>query len=174
MDMVKFIMIIIKFYKLFNLIKGKIEYSNGDIYEGEFNEIGLKNGKGIMKYNNGKIYDGNWENNKKNGNGLLCCNNEDYEKIINARISEININNIFKLKLNDSFYEGEFVNDLREGKGILFNKYGDHYLNNNLIYYGNFRNILKMNFILDVIGKIIILLMNSKKDFFIYLIQWNL
>ena len=124
----------------FNLIKGKIEYSNGDIYEGELNEIGLKNGKGIMKYNNGKIYDGNWENNKKNGNGLLCCNNEDYEKIINARISEININNIFKLKLNDSFYEGEFVNDLREGKGILFNKYGDHYLNNNLIYYGNFRN----------------------------------
>ena len=34
--------------------------------------------------------------------------------------------------------------------------------------------ILKMNIILDVIGKIIILLMNSKKDFFIYLIQWNL
>ena len=123
-----------------NPIKGEINYKNGDNYIGDLNENGLKNGKGIMKYINGEIYDGNWENDLKNGNGLLCLNYEDYEKIKDIDISINNIEEIFNLKLNNNIYKGEFINDKKYGRGILFMNNKENYLNNNTIYFGNFLN----------------------------------
>ena len=38
-------------------------YSNGDRYEGEWNND-MKNGEGTMCYKNGKIEQGNWEEDK--------------------------------------------------------------------------------------------------------------
>lgn len=36
---------------------GKIEYPNGDCYEGEV-FVGKKHGNGVLKYKNGNIYEG--------------------------------------------------------------------------------------------------------------------
>ena len=36
-------------------------YSNGDIYVGQFRD-GMKHGKGRMKWSNGQIYEGDWNN----------------------------------------------------------------------------------------------------------------
>jgi len=122
-----------------NPIQGRINYKNGETYIGELNENGLKKGKGIMIYINGEIYDGNWENDVKNGNGLLCLDNQDYEKINNIKISN-NIKEIFDLNLNNNIYKGEFINDKKNGKGILFMNSKKNYFNNNKIYFGNFLN----------------------------------
>lgn len=37
-----------------------MKYSNGDVYEGEFNK-GEKHGKGIYLYKNGDKYEGQWK-----------------------------------------------------------------------------------------------------------------
>ena len=50
--------------------KYRIQYPNGDVYEGEMKESS-KNGQGIMTYANGDTYDGNWVNGKKEGQGRL-------------------------------------------------------------------------------------------------------
>ena len=47
----------------------KINYNNGDIYDGILKK-GKKN-KGIMKYNNGDEYEGNWKNEMKEGEGRM-------------------------------------------------------------------------------------------------------
>lgn len=48
--------------------KYRIQYPNGDVYEGEMKESS-KNGQGTMTYANGDTYDGNWVNGKKKGQG---------------------------------------------------------------------------------------------------------
>ena len=35
-----------------------LTYKNGDIYKGELNELGEKEGLGVYNYANGEIYDG--------------------------------------------------------------------------------------------------------------------
>jgi hypothetical protein len=59
-----------------------MKYNNGDEYEGELDVKLLKKGEGKMKYNSGEIYYGKWENNMRNGNGILCLNQSDYDKLI--------------------------------------------------------------------------------------------
>ena len=43
-----------------------MEYKNGNKYEDNF-QNDLKEGKGIMKYNNGDLYNGEWKNDLKEG-----------------------------------------------------------------------------------------------------------
>lgn len=51
---------------------GKHYFSNGAIYEGEFDCQHNFSGTGILYYPNGSIcYSGNWENNSFNGFGIL-------------------------------------------------------------------------------------------------------
>ncbi len=71
-----------------------------------------------MKYNNGEIYNGEWDNDNKNGEGLLYLNEEDYQIINNNNFTH---ENIFKLKLKSYYiYKGTFINNIKEGNGILF------------------------------------------------------
>ncbi|MFN4174241.1 MAG: hypothetical protein ACK4HV_03960 [Parachlamydiaceae bacterium] len=43
---------------------GKIQYTNGDFYEGEVKN-GTKNGKGKMTYRNGLVFEGVWKKGKR-------------------------------------------------------------------------------------------------------------
>jgi len=53
----------------------KKEFSLFDgTYNGEYiikKDKQIRNGKGIMTYTNGDVYEGNWENNEKNGEGTM-------------------------------------------------------------------------------------------------------
>ncbi len=44
-------------------------YDNGDRYEGEFNNEGLRHGYGTYYWADGSKFVGNWKNGKKQGNG---------------------------------------------------------------------------------------------------------
>mmetsp|Transcript_101267 Transcript_101267/g.285470 ORF Transcript_101267/g.285470 Transcript_101267/m.285470 type:complete len:231 (-) Transcript_101267:278-970(-) len=82
----------------------RAEYTNGDIYEGEF-QSGKRHGKGSYKYYTQVGYDvfeGTFEDNMKTGLGLLT-----YAK--------------------GGFYNGYFVNNKREGEGTFKYPNGDIY-----------------------------------------------
>jgi hypothetical protein len=49
----------------------KIQYPNGDIYEGRVNMQGQRDGSGRHFYCNGDIYEGSWSHNKRSGKGRL-------------------------------------------------------------------------------------------------------
>ena len=55
--------------------KGKIKYTNGDIYNGEFLNH-KRNGKGIFQYHNGNIYNGEFNNNLYHGYGILITSDK--------------------------------------------------------------------------------------------------
>ena len=118
-----------------------MKYSNGDEYEGELDEFGKKNGNGIMKYNNGIIYDGNWENDNKEGKGILCSNYDDYRIFINnINLLNKDIYNIYSFQFKGFVYNGDFKNNKKDGKGILYMKNKNEYFNNNTIYNGDFKD----------------------------------
>ena len=48
--------------------KGKFEWTDGSIYEGEY-KMDKKNGFGIFKWPDGRIYKGNWKEGKQDGDG---------------------------------------------------------------------------------------------------------
>ena len=127
-------------------IEVKIIYKNGDIYYGKCDINGLKKGIGIMKYKSGIIYDGEWDNDLKNGKGILCLNENDY-KLFKSKINFIfsnNIQQIFHLNLKQDVYYGSFLNDKKEGNGIFFQK-SVKYKNNENLYIGKFHED-KMNY----------------------------
>jgi hypothetical protein len=49
---------------------GTMKYNNGDVYIGQFIK-GRINGTGQMQYSNGSNYNGNWKNNLRHGSGKL-------------------------------------------------------------------------------------------------------
>ncbi len=63
--------------------KGKLIYSNGDIYEGDFID-GYQTGKGKLIYSNGDIYEGDVIDGKIHGKGKITYyNGVIYEGEIN-------------------------------------------------------------------------------------------
>ena len=55
----------------------KIEYRNGDVYEGEVNENNDKHGWGKMTYLNGDVYEGEWKKDLYHGWGKITYDNGD-------------------------------------------------------------------------------------------------
>lgn len=112
-----------------NLTKGKIYYSNGDIYEGEINNY-LRNGKGKF-ISDSETYEGNWEDDQKNGEGTLIYKDGSKYK---GNFKNNQFNGQGKIESNDGFYySGEFLNNQMDGKGFLKGSNGH-------IYNGDFKN----------------------------------
>ena len=103
----------------YNINKGKMIYSDGYIYEGEFNNNFERHGKGFICSN---IYD----NKIINDNNLLFDNND--------------IKNIFNLNIKDNIFKGNFIKNKKNGKGLLYMKYKDKFLQNNTIFIGKFKD----------------------------------
>lgn len=90
---------------------------------------GLPNGKGYAFYENKNAYAGEWLNGKRHGTGKLVYefkNSEFYEKRSTDLFSG-------DYTLSCSFYEGAWVNDMREGMGT-------ETLLDGKIYKGNYTN----------------------------------
>lgn len=53
---------------------GKVEWLNGDVYEGRFRN-GLREGEGTLAYANGRKYQGEWRGSKREGRGVETLSN---------------------------------------------------------------------------------------------------
>nr|XP_022338314.1 MORN repeat-containing protein 1-like isoform X4 [Crassostrea virginica] len=96
--------------------RGTMTYADGSTYEGEWYR-NRKHGYGIMKtVGSTEVYEGGYESNMKHGMGVMM-----YSK---------------KIRLDGcrdgDRYEGMWMNDMREGKGILYGSDGS-------VYEGNFK-----------------------------------
>lgn len=96
-----------------------------NIYIGEVNFLGKKEGYGKMYYVNKDVYEGIWKNDKPEGKGLYLW--KDGGKYL-GDFRQGQMHGYGKrLYSSGSFYEGEFSNGKRSGKGKMVFKNGDEY-----------------------------------------------
>ena len=101
---------------------GKMNYENGDLYEGLWKD-GLREGEGTLINNNGDKYYGIWENDSlKDKIEIEYINGDIYKG--NLKEGKKNGFGIYTYKLLNIVYEGYFENDFKNGKGKItfFNK----------------------------------------------------
>ena len=97
--------------------EGKIEYANGDFFEGYFSK-GEKHGQGVFKYFDGCVYTGMFQNNEMQGEGEFKWKDGNYYKggflkgILNGK-------GLFK-HINGNIYNGDFMHGYFHGNGIFF------------------------------------------------------
>lgn len=95
---------------------GKLEWSNGDVYEGDFKN-GLRHGKGTMVELNGKRkYEGTWVLSQKEGKGVEMFSNGDK---YTGDFSGDRFHGQGELITKGGHYTGSFKNGLRDGFGIM-------------------------------------------------------
>lgn len=128
--------------------KGKKVYSNGDTYEGEFENRrlhgqgtyktkegqvyvgqfakGYYSGRGKITFPNGDTYEGDWLQNQRSGKGKAIYNDgEIYEGdwLADKR------NGVGRSAYaNGDIYSGGWVNNIREGKATYYFKDGSYYI----------------------------------------------
>lgn len=74
---------------------GELIFDDKGLYKGEFHSSSLS-GIGTFIFKDNRKYEGEWKNNKMNGYGMITMGDQK------------------------SFYEGEFVDDRREGFGVFY------------------------------------------------------
>ena len=129
---------------------GKIEYTNGTVYEGKFTDLQKEgvgvltitqkdktevyegefskdeiNGKGTYKYANGDVYEGEFRNGNKEGTGKYTwANGAYYEGSYKANKKDGK--GVFHYA-SGAVYEGDFKDDLKNGEGVYTWPSGDKY-----------------------------------------------
>ncbi len=93
----------------------RIEYPNGDVYEGGWKN-GLREGAGTYTYANGDVYFGSWISNRKNSlNASYTCKGH-YRYC--GPFKDDKFDGYAKMKLDSGMeFEGYFKDGLREGEG---------------------------------------------------------
>ena len=106
-----------------SIIKKQIKYYiNNDpskiaIYTGGINEINKRHGLGQLKENN-RIKIGTWKNDVFSGWGRIIYNNS---QVFEGKYENGKLNGKGVYKYKDNLYVGDFINNIREGKGVLIN-----------------------------------------------------
>ena len=101
--------------------KGKFYYSDGGMYDGEW-KAGSMDGFGTLFYAGGNIaYKGEWKEDKFHGKGIVY---NELPQNVNGYFDYTNFDNLGDFWVK---YEGEFVNDNKDGIGTLFITSGDRY-----------------------------------------------
>ena len=92
-----------------NKIKGKgcYKWTDGSTYVGDVRS-GYRNGVGTLHLGNGEYYEGGWVDGRMHGHGKMVFVSDEEGNPI-------------------SYYEGEFVNNLRIGKGVRVYRTGNMY-----------------------------------------------
>lgn len=111
--------------------QGKMMYTTGDIYDGEWHED-KRHGQGKMRYTDGTYYDGEWKNNLKDGKAkrYRYANGNIYTG--NIKKGKAHGNGTMKY-VDGSIYEGMWKENKKHGQGKLQYTNGD-------IYIGEFQN----------------------------------
>ena len=101
--------------------KGKFYYSDGGFYEGEW-AAGSMDGFGTLAYPNGQIaYIGEWKQDKFHGKGTVYNENP---VPMHEEFDYTNFDNLGDYWIK---YEGDFLEDNKEGFGILYLTNGDRF-----------------------------------------------
>jgi hypothetical protein len=104
---------------------GKMEYENGDVYEGQWAD-GLRHGKGKITFVNKSSYDGNWSNGQINGRGVYTYFNGN---VYNGLFENGLPMGYGKMTyLNGDVYEGDWKKGQRYGAGKMFYKNGEYFV----------------------------------------------
>lgn len=108
--------------------RGKFYYSDGGMYDGDW-KIGHIDGSGVLFYPNGSVaYEGQWRMDKFHGKGVVF--NE-----VPSENEGFDCRNFEELGEGWVKYEGEFVEDNKEGKGTLTLVNGEVFIG---IFYNDF------------------------------------
>ena len=142
-------------YSIFSIYLPAIKFSDGEIYDGEWNINHQRNGYGISINRDGNIYKGLWENDNFGKYGAF------FDKKGNYYIGELvdgKANGRGEMLITEKMkFVGDFHNDLPYGKGVLENLkdksiytgdvvngvkegYGELKLIDGIIYEGGFKN----------------------------------
>jgi len=96
--------------------KGKMQFANGDVYEGDFVN-GKLNGYGIAIFANGDRYTGNWTNGQMHGNGFFTYSNgSNYEGVWNNGKNIEKTSGNVKINITDECGNGVFEGVMKNGK----------------------------------------------------------
>lgn len=121
---------------------GKFIFSNGDIYEGEYdqNQAGdlVRQGNGTLTCKDGVVYEGNWSDDRMNGQGSYQHpSGMKYEgEFVNGKFEGTG-----KYTWPDGFcYEGDFKGSKLSGRGYLKDPAGQLWTGK---FEGDFANNLK-------------------------------
>lgn len=97
--------------------QGKMEYTNGQVYEGEWKN-GVRSGQGRCTWPDGGYYDGEWANDKWNGQGTnYIGGSKDVGFYVGGFVDgERDGHGIYTWPSGDSV-ETEWVNGVKNGKG---------------------------------------------------------
>ena len=98
-------------------------FENGEQYEGDWDELGRKDGKGILFSTDGIIYQGYWKEDKRNGRGRLILENgeihvgewKNYEQYGKHHYE------------TGGIYEGQYHDGKMHGHGVFTQPDGQQY-----------------------------------------------
>ena len=85
---------------------------------------GLRSGKGKLTYSDGSVFEGEFLYGRKNGYGVYSGENTSYEGYFKDDLKEGHGKHLF---VNGDSYEGEYKNDMRNGRGIYTWADGGYY-----------------------------------------------
>ena len=98
--------------------KGKFTWSNGTVFEGNFEHDKSKDGIATLKFKRGEKYVGDWKNGARTGKGVYTWTNGDtYEGdwVQNKRTGK----GTFKSSDGNTVYVGDWKDGRKEGQGVL-------------------------------------------------------
>lgn len=100
-------------------------YLRENMYRGQLNADGKREGYGKITYFGGDAYEGYWENDKPHGEGLYTwkMGGKYLGTFVKNAISGFGQ----RVYSSGNLYKGEFVSGKKHGKGEMFYKNGDHY-----------------------------------------------
>ena len=101
--------------------RGRFYYADGGMYDGDWKN-GSMHGVGTLYYANGQVaYEGEWFEDQFHGRGVV------YNENPIPLVAECDYKNFDGLGDHWVKYDGEFVNDIKEGLGMLHLSNGDRF-----------------------------------------------
>ena len=99
---------------MWQVVTERIEFPNGDVYEGEW-KFGKQHGRGKITYSSGAVYEGEWKDGKRHGRGKITYPNG---AVYEGEWKEDKPHGHGKYTHPDGrVYEGEFEDGERHGDG---------------------------------------------------------
>ncbi len=96
--------------------RGPYQLDNGAVYIGEWNQEGMRQGKGIQIWADGSKYEGFWKNDMANGKGRLI--HQDGDVYEGAWLDDKAHGKGVYQHMNGAKYEGDWEADKQHGFGV--------------------------------------------------------